>query len=696
MRPADPLSRRWGPKIAGALMVAAGTLCADLPGAMAGPEAAALSARPSVYLLGDSVFAGLTTGTALDVLRTTYDVTLDARVCRRTDSPSCTASGQTPDTGIEAMRAHRGALGDVLVVGLGYNDDPNRFDAAIDALMAEAVAQHVPQVMWLTMRTERFDVPNTALRAAQARHPTLLVVDWDAASSDHDNWFAADGMHLASGGRTGLAAFIGAQLDHLWLSRCRAGAPVIGQDRVSTPSPDTATGGTSTDAIVVDGHLQLMSPTRVLDTRNGVAAHPLGAGKVLEVAITGAAVGAGSVVPGDAVAAIMNITAADACADGFLSVFPCTSAVPAASNLNVTANGTVANLVTVALSGGRACVYSMVTTDVIVDLAGWYGPTGSTVSPTAPRRIIDTRIGKGLASGAVDAGATVAFDIHDALPPSTTAEGVAINITATQPDGDGFITAFPCGRDRPTASNVNYTTGQSISNMAMVPVAVDGRVCFFTHARTHLVVDVFAVIGASDTTTTATVTVRSPNRIVDTRIGLGTSSPTATGPLPALRELTVHADDATGTATALAVLNVTAVHPNGDGWLAAHPCGTTAPEISNLNFLTDSITAGHVVVAVGTSGSVCITSMVSTDVVVDLIGWSRATPTATTAAATSTAAGLRRLFSRPAIGRGHCSTRQDPRQSGLPLPAVLDRHQWATPWHWPIPPRVPVRCRVPA
>ncbi|MGE0306540.1 MAG: hypothetical protein AB7Q27_12335, partial [Acidimicrobiia bacterium] len=187
MPPTRRRPTRWVARSVGVLVAGAATVCAALPQASAAPvahgvQAASPAGRSSVYLLGDSVFAGLSIGTALDGLRATYDVTLDAKVCRRTVSPSCTASGQTPDTGVETMRAHRGSLGDVLVVGLGYNDDETRFDVAIDALMAEAEAQHVPRVMWLTMRSDRYAAANAALRAAQARHASLLVVDWDAAS----------------------------------------------------------------------------------------------------------------------------------------------------------------------------------------------------------------------------------------------------------------------------------------------------------------------------------------------------------------------------------------------------------------------------------------------------------------------------------------------------------------------------------
>jgi hypothetical protein len=37
------------------------------------------------------------------------------------------------------------------------------------------------------------------------------------------------------------------------------------------------------------------------------------------------------------------------------------------------------------------------------------------------------------------------------------AASVALNVTATNTTGPGYLTIFPCGQTAPTASNVNYT-----------------------------------------------------------------------------------------------------------------------------------------------------------------------------------------------------------------------------------------------
>lgn len=73
---------------------------------------------------------------------------------------------------------------------------------------------------------------------------------------------------------------------------------------------------------------------------------------------------------------------------------------------------------------------------------------------------------------------------------STTA--VALNITAVNPGKNGFVTAWPCGTDRPTVSNLNPVAGVTRPNMANVRVGSNGAVCLYTMVDADLVVDLTA------------------------------------------------------------------------------------------------------------------------------------------------------------------------------------------------------------
>jgi hypothetical protein len=70
---------------------------------------------------------------------------------------------------------------------------------------------------------------------------------------------------------------------------------------------------------------------------------------------------------------------------------------------------------------------------------------------------------------------------------------VVFNLTATGAAGAGFVTAWPDGRPRPWASNLNLDTpGQTRPNL--VTVALDecgtGGVALYTQAGTDLIADV--------------------------------------------------------------------------------------------------------------------------------------------------------------------------------------------------------------
>ena len=70
------------------------------------------------------------------------------------------------------------------------------------------------------------------------------------------------------------------------------------------------------------------------------------------------------------------------------------------------------------------------------------------------------------------------------------ASSVILNVTATQAAGPGYATVYPRGVTRPNASNVNFPAGQSVANLVVAKLGVNGEVCLYTHKQTHVVVDV--------------------------------------------------------------------------------------------------------------------------------------------------------------------------------------------------------------
>ncbi|MEQ1701625.1 MAG: hypothetical protein ABMA25_16065, partial [Ilumatobacteraceae bacterium] len=101
-------------------------------------------------------------------------------------------------------------------------------------------------------------------------------------------------------------------------------------------------------------------------------------------------------VPGGTETAIMNVTAVNPTATGYLTIHPCGSPTPNASNLNFTAGTTTANLAITRVGVGfSVCIFTSQATDLIVDVVGYYTdaerPTPSMLRTFNPGRVVDTR-----------------------------------------------------------------------------------------------------------------------------------------------------------------------------------------------------------------------------------------------------------------------------------------------------------------
>ena len=378
----------------------------------------------------------------------------------------------------------------------------------------------------------------------------------------------------------------------------------------------------------------LPAPQRLVDTRPG---HPtadgqlagggaLPAGGVLEIPVAGR-VG----IPGDAAAVVLNVTAVDPTAPGYLTVYPCDAPRPLASNVNHEASVSIPNAVVTDLSAtGTVCVFALVETHVAVDVAGSW-PAGAIVALDAPRRLLDTRVGEPTVDGDFagigeqPAGAVVALRVAGRAGVPVDADAVVLNVTAVDPRGPGFLTVYPCDAPRPTASNVNHLAGMTIPNAAVSRIAADGTVCVYTLAAAHLVVDVTAVL--PDTAFTA---LAAPQRVLDTRSGGPTAdgqmSGTGLQPAGSFLQLRVGGRVGVPVDAGAVVLNVTAVDPAAPGFVTVFPAGADLPTASNVNHLGGRTIANTVVAKLGTDASVCLFTLAATHLVVDVAGYLPVTP----------------------------------------------------------------------
>lgn len=343
-----------------------------------------------------------------------------------------------------------------------------------------------------------------------------------------------------------------------------------------------------------------LTPTRLVDTRNSLgAAGRLGPCQQVVVQVTGRAS-----VPAGATAAVVNVAAVEASAPGFVTVYPCSDRVPDTSTLNFVGGQTVANTTIAALSGaGELCVWTSVGTDILVDITGWLGPTGSSrLTPIGPTRVVDTR--SSIGGVRLAAGATMSVDFNGVVPAGSTA--VALNVTGVTASAPGFLTAFPCG-PLPNTSTVNYVTDEARPNNTIVGLS-GGRMCIYSDQATEILVDLLGAFGPDGLSYQPT----PPVRVLDTRpeSTLGAGGAASYGVGSALLA---------GQIPGAAYVNVTAANHTVPGYVTTYDC-VTRRDTSTLNQKVGQATANGAIVPLSALQS-CGWMFGGGDLIVDLNGW---------------------------------------------------------------------------
>ena len=604
-----PHSRRRSLGTLAATIVVAATVVMATPSENATAATLPVDAPP-VSLVGDSTMAGMawnsTTGNdPRDIVGNSYRLTFDAESCRRLVNVSCRGRfGLVPLSVLPLMRTTlNGRLGEAMVVMAGYDDAS--ITNAVDQIMAEAEAQGVKQVLWLTYRTntdyvlpggiaarDLYGSHNAELAAAAQRHSSLKILDWDKFTADRSSWFAADGVHLNIAGANGLATFIRDALDEI---------PTIGRCRVANAQTGVVDTGTVPAIAATDpaGFVPL-EPKRVLDTRDpllGGASGMVGAGHVVTIDVS-------QIVPSDAVAAVLSVTATGSCVPGFLTVFAC-GARPPTSNINYEVGRTTAGLVITPMTDGAACIFASNPTDVVVDVMGAFTPDGDRFHPMSPIRWIDTRGGASQLpdiTGARSAKQQTQVQMRGKGGVPQDATSVWLNLTVADPTSPTVLTLYPgpCGTP-PLSSNVNARALRSTASSVLVGIGDDGSVCVLTYAgQSNIVIDVagwFGPDGGGLAYRPAT-----PSRLLDTRLN---------GGQPTTADTPVHLD-------AVSVLNVVAVDSTALGFVTVRPCGS--PLVSSLiNTTPAEDTANLTAVGGDAVGNVCVRSNIKSHLVVDRV-----------------------------------------------------------------------------
>ncbi|MBB4946313.1 hypothetical protein F4556_001848 [Kitasatospora gansuensis] len=363
-----------------------------------------------------------------------------------------------------------------------------------------------------------------------------------------------------------------------------------------TALSSTASASTTVTAYTSGNGYTPVPPTRVLDTRTdpdpdaGGRTGPIPARATRAVKVPDS-------IPADVTALVLNVTAVNPKEPGFLTVYRW--ALPETSSLNFEAGEVVANLVTVDTRSALIYNGSAGTTDVVVDIAGYYRQSGSPgygYTPLSPVRLLDTRPESptGTARTVPANGQLTIAVAGTAGLPAQGVEAVTLNVTAVNAKASGHVTVHPGGTPRPNASNLNFASGRIVPNAVIVKTGGDGTVTLYngSSAPVDLLVDLQGYYTASGGLAFVPTL---PKRLTDTREtgGGGSISPLTTRPVD-VHDLGIMHE---GWFPARAVvLNTTVVTPTAPGYLTVFPDDTGRPTASNLNF-----TAGRTVANLTTS-----------------------------------------------------------------------------------------------
>jgi hypothetical protein len=408
-------------------------------------------------------------------------------------------------------------------------------------------------------------------------------------------------------------------------------------------APDTGWSGPVRDAPPAPADPDSMAsivPVRLLDTRAAgvtIDGQSRGIGRRAAGSVTELIVAGRGGVPTSAAAVMLNVTAVDPSADGYITVWPCDEQRPVASHVNYRAGAVAPNAVLAKVGrDGTVCLATLAATDVLVDVSAFV-PNGASPSSLVPSRLFDSRNRPG--DDSPDGDDDVDVDV-DAVPgrrvagsvtslrvagqggvPSD-AEAVLLNVTAVQPSSAGFLTVWPCGTPQPVASSVNFETGEIVPNAVLAKVGSDGSVCIATSSEVDLVVDVNGFVRDGGSLVSL-----APARMLETRgPEAGATIDGVASNLGRLVERSVNEVRIAGRggvpADADAVmLNVTAVQAQNDGYLTVWPCGSPQPVASNVNYRAGQVVPNAVLTKLGPGGTVCIYTHAATDVVIDVNGY---------------------------------------------------------------------------
>jgi fibronectin type III domain protein len=409
-------------------------------------------------------------------------------------------------------------------------------------------------------------------------------------------------------------------------------------------SPGIAVAAGSTPVLMPAAGQFVSTPVvRVLDTRygtGGVPVAPMSAGATLTFPVAGV-----FGIPASASAVVLDVTALNPTATGYLSAYDADTADPGVASVGVR-QGHMTNQTTTAEVSSEDTVsltnHSSGSSDITASIVGYYTEGSAAAAGDTYFGVPWSEIG-----GTVNiaAGGNYTFQISGQGGIATGADTAVLQVNAINATASGYLDIYPAGTSDPNVSALGYNSDTFYRDVEYAPLSSSGQITISNHGTESVGVTIWPrgyFMPPSTTPAGAEYWPLYPQAVFGTATAgtqlaanaSATFQVTGTGNIPASGVAEVSED-------------VVATNPTSIGNIAEGPAdGTARPIVSYLN--ADSAYAGYddgLVSTLSPSGEETITNNGSgtVDVQVAVTGWFQAAgvpaaPMTVTAAGTATSA----------------------------------------------------------
>jgi len=343
-------------------------------------------------------------------------------------------------------------------------------------------------------------------------------------------------------------------------------------------------------------------------------------------------------VPSTAKAYVLNVTLVPRNTGvDFVTVYPAGETRPDFWTVRSPDGLIVANSAIVkAGAGGAISVYTSNTTDMLIDIAGYFtdNPQESNLVyyPLTPCRVIETRQAYRPQAGQFGPPTLIAKQTRNFRFPQSPdcaipsgAAAYSVTLTVVPPAPLPFLTAWPAGASQPNVSSINSPNGRILANSVIVPASTDGSISLYPFETTDAIVDIngyFAPDNGSGLFYFPITQCRVSNSTDATftgNFGPPIFQDTTTRTIPIASSPRCSGSPATAKAYAL---NATVI-PNGNPmpFLTIFPTGQPQPNASVINAFEGQTVSSGFIVPAGTNGSIDVYAFRRTHVVIEIAGY---------------------------------------------------------------------------